>query len=146
MVGLLQALPGTKLHARLTREGRMLNAASGNNLDGTLNFVPRMDAPALIEGHRRVLRTIYSPGAYAKRARTFLREFHPPAVPARVTWSDLRAFALSAVRLGVVGRGRLHYWGLLGWTGLRRPSLFPLAVRLAIYGHHFRKTAAAFEP
>lgn len=145
MVGLLSALPGTRLHARLSREGRLLTAATGNNLDGTLNFVPRMDAPALVEGHRRVLRTIYAPGPYARRVRTFLREFHPPKGPPRVTWSDLRALAHSVVRLGILGRGRGHYWGLLAWTGVRRPSLFPLAVRLAIYGHHFRKTAAAFE-
>lgn len=28
--------------------------------------------------------------------------------------------------------------GRMAWTALRRPSLIPLAVTLAIYGHHFR--------
>jgi radical SAM superfamily enzyme YgiQ (UPF0313 family) len=33
MVGLLQALPGTRLFRRLTDEGRVLADANGNNLD-----------------------------------------------------------------------------------------------------------------
>jgi len=27
----------------------------------------------------------------------------------------------------------------MGWTLLRRPRLFPLAVTLSIYGYHFRR-------
>jgi len=55
------------------------------------------------------------------------------------------AFAHANLRLGVFGRERFHYWGLLFWTAFRRPSLVPLAVTLSIYGHHFRKTCAALE-
>jgi hypothetical protein len=55
------------------------------------------------------------------------------------------AFAHANLRLGVFGRERFHYWGLLAWTAFRRPSLVPLAVTLSIYGHHFRKTCAALE-
>jgi hypothetical protein len=49
----------------------------------------------------------------------------------------------ASVRLGLFGRERFHYWGLLLWTFCRRPALVPLAVTLSIYGHHFRKTGAA---
>ena len=38
--------------------------------------------------------------------------------------------------------GRRHYWKLIFWA-LRRPRHLPLAVTLAIYGFHFRKTFAA---
>ncbi len=44
------------------------------------------------------------------------------------------------LRLGIVGRERMHYWKLLLWTAVRRRELLPLAVTLAIHGFHFRKT------
>ena len=43
MVGLLRALPDTQLWRRLAREGRLLLESTGNNTDGSLNFVPKMD-------------------------------------------------------------------------------------------------------
>src|SRR5205823_12041804 len=42
MVGLLTALPDTQLWRRLEREGRLLAESTGNNTDGSLNFVPKM--------------------------------------------------------------------------------------------------------
>jgi hypothetical protein len=53
------------------------------------------------------------------------------------------ALPRSCLRLGVIGRERFQFWKLLSWTLLRRPGLFPLAVTLAIYGHHFRKVCKA---
>src|ERR1041384_6939583 len=64
MVGLLTALPDTQLWRRLKREGRLLHESSGNNTEGSLNFIPRMDASRLIEGYKRILSTIYSPAEY----------------------------------------------------------------------------------
>jgi hypothetical protein len=52
MVGLLQAEPGTKLYQRLNRQGRMLGDTTGDNVDGTTNFVPRMDREKLRQGCR----------------------------------------------------------------------------------------------
>ena len=83
---------------------------------------------------------IYAPGPYYRRIRTFLREYRPPKIPGSLHWSYLMAFVHASLRLGVFGRERFHYWGLLFWTFFRRPSLCPLAVTLSIYGHHFRKT------
>jgi hypothetical protein len=53
------------------------------------------------------------------------------------------AFSLANLRLGVLGRERFHYWGLLLWTCFRRPSAFSVAVTLSIYGHHFRRICRA---
>jgi radical SAM superfamily enzyme YgiQ (UPF0313 family) len=142
MVGLLNALPDTKLHARLAREGRLLGGSTGNNVDGTLNFLPRMPAPQLIEGYKTILRRIYAPGAYYQRVRTFLREYRRPRIAAPISWRHFLALGWSTFRLGVIGRERFQYWHLLAWTLLHRPSLLPLAVTLAIYGHHFRKCCA----
>ncbi len=145
MVGLLNALPDTKLHARLHREGRLVGRTSGNNLDGTMNFSPRMPAKELIDGYKLILRRIYAPGPYYKRIRTFLREYRRPRISLPLSWRQVMAFGFSAVRLGLVGRECVQYWRLLAWTLFHRPMLLNLAVTLAIYGHHFRKCRGMVE-
>lgn len=142
MVGLLQAIPDTRLYQRLQGEGRILDRPTGDNVDGTTNFIPRMNLDSLSEGYRSILRRIYAPRPYYQRIRTFLREYHPPRVPVTLTWDNLRALVHSSIRLGILGRERFQYWGLIGWTLCRRPALLQTAVTLAIYGHHFRKVCA----
>jgi len=139
MVGLLQAPPGTRLHERLQQEGRLLDHMSGDNADGTTNIIPKMDLDQLYEGYKSILQNIYSPGPYYQRVKTFLREYQLPTVKPYFEFEYLLAFWRSIYRLGVFGQERVHYWNLLGWTLVRRPRLFPLAVTLAIYGYHFRK-------
>lgn len=143
MVGMLTALPDTKLHARLKREGRLLGSSSGDNVDGTTNFLPRMSMEALRDGYRSLMNSIYSPGPYYRRVRTFLREFHPPRSPLRFDPHQFATFVRSSIRLGIIGRERFHFWGLLAWTFCRRPMSLHIAVALAIYGHHFRRCAEA---
>jgi radical SAM superfamily enzyme YgiQ (UPF0313 family) len=142
MVGLLSAPPGTKLYARLKSEGRLSGQTTGNNSDGTTNVVPRMGIEKLRAGYRRIIQHIYAPGPYYQRVRTFLREYQPPPIRSSWNWRNLWAFLRSTFRLGVIGRERFHYWGLLVWTFFRCPRLLPLAVTLAIYGHHFRRISA----
>ncbi len=139
MVGLLEALPGTKLHERLQRENRLLPTHStGDNADGTTNIIPRMDLAALRQGYKDIMRHLYTPKQYYRRVRTFLRQYATPKAKASLSVDRLLAAARSVVRLGILGRERFYYWRLMTWTALRRPSLIPLAVTLAIYGHHFR--------
>jgi radical SAM superfamily enzyme YgiQ (UPF0313 family) len=143
MVGLLQAIPGTKLYQRLSRQGRLTGDTTGNNGDGTTNFVPRMNRETLRAGYQHLMGCLYAPGPYYRRVRTFLREYRPPRIAGSLRWQYLLAFVRASVRLGVFGRERFHYWSLLWWTFFRRPSLVPLAVTLSIYGHHFRKISLA---
>ncbi|MEY4385930.1 MAG: hypothetical protein RLY20_1213 [Verrucomicrobiota bacterium] len=140
MVGLLQAIPGTKLHRRLNSEGRLIGRTTGNNLDGTTNFKTRMNQEVLCEGYKRLMDSLYAPGPYYQRIRTFLREYRRPKISDPLNWRYLVAFLRASIRLGVLGQERFHYWRLLLWTLARRHNLFPLAVTLSIYGHHFRKT------
>jgi len=140
MVGLLQAPPGTRLNHRLQKENRLLVSASGDNVDGTTNIVPVMNPAALHTGYNRILKTIYSPKHYYRRVRTFLREYKAPPVHVSLSGRHLLAFFRSTYRLGIIGRERLQYWKLLGWTMFRRPRQFPMAVTFAICGYHFRKT------
>lgn len=139
MVGLLQAIPGTRLYERLKSEGRLLGQTSGDNVDGTTNILSRMSAERLREGYRRILEQIYSPRHYYRRVRTFLREYRAPKTTAKLQFQDFMAFFRSVFHLGIFGKGRLYYWWLLIWTHLCRPELFSLAVTLAISGHHLRK-------
>jgi hypothetical protein len=139
MVGLLSAAPQTRLYERLKREGRLLGEMTGNNVDGTTNFVPRMDPDTLSRGYRNLLSHLYAPDSYYRRIRTFLREYRPARITVPLDWRNAWAFAYSSLRLGIVGRERFHYWHLLLWTFCRRPALLRVAVTLAIYGHHFRR-------
>ncbi len=140
MVGLLNAPVGTKLYKRLLKEGRLLSTMSGDNTDFTMNFIPKMSSETLVNGYRWILENIYSPKPYYERVRRFLKEYTPKQPRAfRIQWIHLKALMKSIVLLGVIGKERIYYWKLFFWSLLRRPRLFPLAITLSIYGHHFRR-------
>ncbi len=139
MVGLLNAPPGTRLHERMRKEGRLIDFISGDNADGTTNILPRMGLDVLREGYGDLMQHIYSPEHYYKRAMTFLREYKRPKARTPLDFQRLLAVLRSSVRLGIFGKERFQYWKILFWTLFRRPQLFSLTVTLAIYGHHFRK-------
>jgi len=140
MVGLLNALPKTKLHHRLIKEKRLLKVSSGDNTDFSLNFIPEMDIEKLIKGYKKILDTIYSPEHYYKRVKTFLRVYEPMNKKKfRFSLNNQIAFIKSIIYLGIIGKMRVHYWRLFFWTILRHPKLFPLAITFSIYGFHFQK-------
>ena len=141
MIGLLNAPPGTRLYERMKKEGRLLGLISGDNVDGTTNILPKMGLDTLREGYENMIRHIYSPKHYYKRAMTFLRDYKMPDIKASVDLQRFLAVFRSSIRLGVFGKERFHYWRMLVWTLFRRPRLFTLAITLAVYGHHFRKIA-----
>lgn len=138
MVGILQAVQGTRLYARLASEGRLVGSTTGDNVDGSTNVVPIMGLEPLVEGYRHILRSIYSPKPFYQRLITFLREYRAPEIQEKLRWNKIAALLRSMLRLGVLGPERWYYWHLLGWTLLRRPRLFSYAITLAIFGHHFR--------
>ncbi len=138
MVGLLQAPAGTQLYKRLKQEGRLTGNMSGNT-DGTTNIIPRMDLKALREGYKEIMGHLYTPKNYYKRVKTFLREYQAPKVVTPRNFQRFLALFRTSFRLGIFGKERFQFWKLLLWTLLQRPGLLPLAITLAIYGHHFRK-------
>jgi radical SAM superfamily enzyme YgiQ (UPF0313 family) len=144
MVGLLQAPPGTRLFDRLKKENRLLvNMISGDNVDGTTNINPKMGLDKLMSGYRVIMRHIYAPKHYYSRVKVFLREFGNAKANTRVDFQRLLAVFRSSIRLGILGKERFHYWHLVIWTLVRKPRLLPLAITLAIYGHHFRRICEA---
>ncbi len=142
MVGLLTALPQTRLWHRLAREGRLEEDSTGDNTDGSLNFKPKISRETLQQGYRELMKRLYEPRTYYRRVRTFLKSHRPAGPRLHLSWSDVRAFVKSFWLLGVWHRGRLLYWWLMLTTLLRRPRQFPQAIELAILGYHFRRVAS----
>ncbi len=143
MVGLLQALPGTRLFSRLRQEGRILHDASGNNVEANLNFVPKLDREILVEGYRSLVKRLYTPRMYYQRILTFLREYRPQGQGIHLSWGDVKAFLKSLWIMGVLSRGRRQYWKFLTKALLFHRRAFPEAMTLAIIGYHFRRVASA---
>jgi len=140
MVGLLNAVRGTKLYQRLHSENRLLTEATGDNTDFSINFIPKMHQAALIEGYRNIVKTIYAPDQFYARVKKFLENYKPlPNGLGRVSTSEIKAFILSIFVLGIKEKERFYYWRLFFWSVFSRPRLTPLAVTFAIYGFHFRK-------
>ncbi|UCD06179.1 MAG: B12-binding domain-containing radical SAM protein [candidate division WOR-3 bacterium] len=140
MVGLLNAVRGTKLYQRLKGEDRLLTEATGDNTDCSINFVPKMQYATLLEGYRNIVRTIYAPDQFYARVKKFLENYKPLHNSlGRLRMSEIKAFIMSIFVLGIKGKERFHYWRLFLWSVFSRPRLAPLAVTFAIYGYHFRK-------
>jgi radical SAM superfamily enzyme YgiQ (UPF0313 family) len=142
MVGLLTALPQTRLYNRLKTEGRLETETSGNNVDSALNFKPRLNREFLQSGYRDLMKKLYEPKAYYQRVRTFFQNQKNTAPgPRRLSRADFLAFIKSFWLLGVWYRGRVAYWRFFWGTLLRRPRQFRRAIEFAIVGYHFRRIA-----
>lgn len=140
MVGLLIAPPGTRLYKRMKRENRLLPGGSGDNTDGSTNFITKMPYETLMNGYRHILDTIYSPKPYYERIRMFLKEYKPQGKrKSRIRLNYIGALIKSMWFLGIREKGRRYYWKLFASTLLKNPKVFPLSIAFAIEGFHFRK-------
>ena len=141
MVGLLTALPRTRLHRRLAAEGRLTgDSGGGNNThDLRLNFLPRMDSRKLIDGYKRILAEIYHPDRYFDRCLRLLKTLKPHRTTRRQLHAmELRAFARSLV-VQTFSRYGWAYWRFLVQGFFARPLMVPETVTLAVKGHHYFK-------
>jgi radical SAM superfamily enzyme YgiQ (UPF0313 family) len=143
MVGILQALPKTRLHKRLQKEGRMQTQSSGDNTDGSSNFVPKMDAKILSAGYKKVVGTIYSSKQYYERVMAFLKEYNPVKKRRNLQFSEVVAFFRSIWYLGIIGKrkSKRYYWKAIFVTLFKKPKAFSEVVVALIYGTHFKKVA-----
>jgi len=141
MVGLLNALPQTRLYHRLKKEGRLEDQSTGNNTEATINFKPRLNREFLQSGYRELMKKLYEPRAYYQRIRTFMNHHKPAGPNLRLSGADVQAFFKSFWVLGIWHKGRRAYWSLFWGTLLSRPRQFRYAMELAILGYHFRRVA-----
>ena len=145
IVGLLQAPRGTRLYHRLKKENRLLGEISGDHMDGSINFIPKMNYETLIDGYKKILNTIYSPKQYYERVKILLKEYKPRGQRrGRLQFYHVSGFIKSMWFLGIKEKGRRYYWKLLVETLLRRPRSFHLSLSLAVAGFHFRKIVGRY--
>ncbi len=141
MVGLLQAVPRSRLYKRLAKEGRLIGESLGDNTKAAFNFEPKLNREFLVSKYRELMQRLYEPRAYYARIQAFLEQHRPRGPRPRLSAAQVGAFFKSLWLMGVVSRGRREYWRFCARTLARHPSQFGLAMTLAIYGHHFRKVA-----
>jgi radical SAM superfamily enzyme YgiQ (UPF0313 family) len=147
MVGLLYALPGTRLARRLAAEGRLRDDAHAVRHDDAdqctsgLNFQTTRPREEILADYREVLTRIYAPGAYFGRVRRACRDLDRSGrrldVPLRHVWRDLRAIARIATRLSRRGPAvRGAFWGAMADTLLHNPRAIKITASFAaLYLH-----------
>jgi radical SAM superfamily enzyme YgiQ (UPF0313 family) len=140
MIGVLIALPQTRLWHRLKEEGRLLGNATGNNTIDYVNFKPSMGKKELIEGYRKLLASVYKPKHYFKRVSRFL-ETYKPTVRSRASKAEIYAFFRSVWRIGIFSKACPYYWKLITKTFFTNFRAFPVAVEMSINWLHFQKVA-----
>jgi radical SAM superfamily enzyme YgiQ (UPF0313 family) len=143
MVGLLNAPIGTKLFKRMQSENRMLDVFAGNNMDGTMNFIPKMNYRELMAGYSKIIKTIYAQKEYYYRLKHFLNNYKTPFWNSnKIKLKEIRAFMMLLWLLGTLEKGKKYFWKLLAFSLFRHPRKFPLAMTMAVYGYHYRRVAA----
>lgn len=135
MTGMLQAMPKTPLHERVSREGRLVEESTGDQFVFS-NILPKsMSRRELYEGYRRLIADLYDFRNYHRRTMEFLmnrggqitRGLHLRRGDAALLWRILGDTVFRA--------GPRRAWftlRLLGTTLLRRPSTFKDAVAFAL--------------
>ena len=136
MIGILTALPGTQLERRLTREGRLIERASGETF-GRANFKTKVPESTLLRIYRATLAQIYSPEEYFARCLRALRLRPRAEGHFSLPWSyAFRCVVSSMWRQGVMGKYRKTYWKFLGQTLRYTPQRLARAIALAVAGEH----------
>jgi radical SAM superfamily enzyme YgiQ (UPF0313 family) len=137
MVVILAALPSTQLWRRMEREGRLLEAWSGENF-GMTNFRTRMAKDVLLEGYKKLLQDLYAPDAYFSRCLRVLDAW-PQNLPSRFKFPlayGLGTLFRTVWRMGVKAPYRLAFWRFLATVLWRHPRFIARAVSQAVNGEH----------
>jgi len=165
MIGPLVALPGTPLHKRIKEEGRLLEADGDEDrtvASGYTNIQTKIPMRKLLEGHRRIIQTIYNPRAYFERAliafgrlpraatlRGRLKHFlwmssvmfrgtsvrRDPAQSKPSLWAKLNSFRELMQQLPGEYRKESKRFA---WQILRKcPEHFPRALGYMLMGYHY---------
>jgi radical SAM superfamily enzyme YgiQ (UPF0313 family) len=140
MVGLLTALPGTRLFKRLQAEGRILKAATGNNTHRfETNFSPRMGSDMLRHGYRGLLAALYGGNLanYFARCNRLLDALgKTPFMCRSIRLEDCRTALRAFVGQTFSPYGR-QYLRFLLRNVCKHPRLLAQTVKYGVVGHHF---------
>jgi len=137
MVSLLSALPGTRLYERLKRENRLIEEASGNNTDFSINFLTNISHDVLIKGYKEIISSLYSSENYYKRILIFLKHYNPHFKESM----DIKKIIIlikSMFIIGIFEEHRKYFWKMLFLSLFKYPNSFPKVMAMMIYYRHFR--------
>jgi radical SAM superfamily enzyme YgiQ (UPF0313 family) len=112
MIGMLNAMPNTRLYKRLEAEGRLISSASGNNTGYFLNIEPKMGAKNLLRGYKQLLKSAYSPEMYYSRILNLVK-YYNPVIKSDVRKKYILSVAVAIFRLGFLTGGRRYFWAFL---------------------------------
>jgi radical SAM superfamily enzyme YgiQ (UPF0313 family) len=136
MIGILTALPGTKLAQRLSREGRLTQRSSGETF-GRTNFKTKLPEDILLGTYAKAIGQIYEPEQYFARCLRALDLRPRSNAGTRLPWRYAIACLLRSVwRQGVCGDYQRTYWRFLAQVVRRAPRRFARAIAMAIAGEH----------
>lgn len=138
MMGLLTALPGTKLYKRLKSENRLISESSGNNIDFELDFIPKMDKDILIREYKNLLFSLFSVKNYYDRIFNFLKEYKHYNND-KLTQNYLTGFLKTLYMLGIKDKNRSYFWKMFLTCLFKYPKSLPKALTQAIYFAHFEQ-------
>ena len=137
---LLTALRGTDMYDRLNSEGRLLDRAIGTS-SMTLNFKPELDPGILIDGYRRVTRTLYDPTLENYFQRCLILFEHLKAVPHLRKPMGRNAIVVAAMRVRrQLSKNQIPAFSrFIAKVSRDYPRMLPTALRLAALGYHFER-------
>lgn len=138
MVGLLTALPGTRLYKRLKSENRIVSESSGNNIDFTLNFIPKMDKDFLMREYKKLLLNLYSVKNYYERIFNFLKEYKHHTDD-KLTRNYAIGLLNALYILGIRDKNRFYFWKMFLTCLFKYPKSLPKVLTQAIFFAHFEK-------
>jgi radical SAM superfamily enzyme YgiQ (UPF0313 family) len=141
MIGILAALPATKLYHRLEKQGRILYDSNGNNTHNMeTNFITRMDREKLKNGYGKVLETLYDNDLknYFSRCSTCLDHLGENKLYNRKIHSDEIWTLFKSFSHQTFTPYGYQYWKFLIRNMFKHPHKFSEFMRMAIQGHHFR--------
>ena len=152
MVGLLYALPNTRLARRLEAEGRLrteeaATSDGGDEVDQTtsgLNFETRRPRAEVLEDYLYVITRIFSPRSYFNRVRdlAMVLERRPRSRPtAAGMLTSARAFLRLTLRMGLHPECAWYYWRNLIFLLWFRAGSLEAAVSLMAMFLHYRTQA-----
>lgn len=136
MIGVLFAIPGTRLWKRLASTGRLRDRSTMGDQFGRSNFEPVMDEEKLLRGYRELMCDLYSAESFYARCEHYLDRVGEIPISGDQGLEDIVYFLKIAFSLGVMSPRRRLFWALLNKARKSVPHGLKWAVVKALQGEH----------
>lgn len=145
MVGLLNAMKGSRLYERLNKEGRLRRDTEGDNTHNFgLNFepLPGKDEKEIIQNYKELLGGLYDKKGhnYFERCKVLMENLDPnPKSTRDIGLTELRALGMSLLMEPLFSSYSKSYRRFMIYSTINHRRLFSEAVAKAITGRHLIK-------